>query len=242
MFNQSPLHPMSEKKDPREERSHAVSWGTPKFEELIAGHEAWWNDSMGLQSRCEGIEESVAWDLFKNEFDKPENQVLRIVEYDRGHSWELSGDLIYLISLADLAAGNEQIFRSKKLRGIDSASAGKMLGVEVLDLFSVGSLGRLQEIVKALDQQRIRKDKKRTDNRSIVSDMIIAFISYVERVKRLPRTKELNIEANRLQNDLCEGEMGWEDVRWDSNVFSQHRKRAGFAGLQKGPYSQKSGG
>ncbi len=210
-----------------------MSKPTQTLEELQLTYESWWNTSDGLESEFPGIQETRGWTIFKGEYDKPLNQQTRLENYARASQFRISPELIRLKDLAQIAAENQIGSLLQDHRNLDAAQAGALLGKRVLHLLSPDGWESFQECAEVLkDEDKARNENFRGD-RSIIAEMISAFLSFLERERRLPAKKELRIEANRMLENLSASDARRNDPRWDERGATDYLKKAGFSCLPK---------
>ena len=203
------------------------------FEELKSLFKPWWNTSESLELEYPGIKNTRGWAVFKTEFDKVEAQEVRLRENARAHVWMISGELNLLRDLATLAAGGRVAWLGKELRGLDPEAAGKMLGLHILELFSVNGWEKLSECVEVLKMEVKKKSPTCTDYRSNIAEITSAFIACIMRDKKLPSKKQLNVQASRNRNRLEPNDPLWNDPLWEKREYTPYLKRAGFQKLPK---------
>ena len=200
-------------------------------EELEETYGAWWNTSAGLSARIAGIQNSRGWPSFKIAYDDPTNRNRRIEEYARAGHFKISRHSVKLRALAEIAAGKELEFRFSEHVELDAVSAGKMLGEQILGLLAAQGTQALFECYEMAKEEANRSNPHCKIHLSSVSDMISAFVSFIEQEKRLPDKRELNVHAGRKFRQLKPTDPRWQDGFWEDDDASKIRKKAGFQRL-----------
>lgn len=156
----------------------------------------WWITSAGLQAHCPGIEKSVGWSLFKCEYDKPEMRDHRLDAWKISRPpWCLYPRVMELKALSEFVLGeqNESVFHSSVTRGLSVGKASEILARKVLDLVSRNGVDSVVSLANEVKEVYRPNHEQRN-----VADAVWALACFCERTGHLPKKKELNIEANRI--------------------------------------------
>jgi hypothetical protein len=244
MFNPSTKQAMSEKDT------------VLNVEELAAIYDCWWNTSAGLRARFPGIEHSAEWTQFSEIYDQTKFQKVRVKDWiTASPGFTISSSLMKLRALAERAL-NQKNHGPDLLNGVSPEVAGKRLAKTILGMLSEGNERSLEEFATdALATIKAKLPQNRNNR-----DLIWAMLQFMEREKKLPRKKELSIEAMRLarlvrvneknpswifgvrvkirssyyriysESYVCP-ESEWEKPRWEKGDFTDPLEKCGLQGL-----------
>lgn len=166
--------------------------------------------SNDLLTLCPKLKSDREWESFAKEFDMPKCRKNRstaarackppvrpkmICDMARHCFTILRWDAA--LGLPDLDIEGEPVaLETAKANRIDSAI---ILAEMVELLLSDSEVGRLQRKTVGDETKRLMRESSGSNRRNVY-DLCLAFLNFIKREEKLPTKKELNIEANHLQN------------------------------------------
>jgi hypothetical protein len=170
----------------------------------------WLVSSIGLLAECPGIDKSPGWRSFSREYDEPENRDYRLKSWMESRpGYSLSLRLIDMRELA-LHVVNEQIENDTSRSKLE---ASEKLARIILELLSKNGVDELASLAKeAMEMHRpIREERN-------VADVVWSLVRFCSRTGNLPKKKELNIEANRI-DVLIRKKLKLETIPLEKEMF-----------------------
>lgn len=164
------------------------------LEELTTIYGCWWNTSAGLSARIPEIVQNEEWTKFSTIYDEPQFQEIRVKAWaDASQDFYLVPSLFALRDLAERALGRNSDLNQQK--ALTPEVAGKRLAKIILDMLAPNKNKAPKEFADSI----LESIKCESPPQRNAADLVWAMVQFMEREKRLPKKKELNIEASRIR-------------------------------------------